>query len=235
MATSIRVSFAPRRTQRANRWPNIAPSSRGATSRPIDMPVPTIKICSSTCTMVCQTGIISPFTAFLTDGTFVLRVRNSHQITAAMAAPAVTEISRRITGTLNGPDSCAFSMYPSANRSTWYSMSVSSPAAAPIAMPTTVTAAISAGMRLMFGRGSGSSCDCSDIIASPTLRVPRLQSISSFVSTQHHRSTHGGFMRQYPPPEHEFQCQSHNLRLHSERPIRLVVLGNKAGHIRQTP
>uniref|UniRef100_UPI003FEEBBD3 hypothetical protein n=1 Tax=Bifidobacterium adolescentis TaxID=1680 RepID=UPI003FEEBBD3 len=61
------------------------------------------------------------------------------------------------------------------------------------------------------------------------------QSISSFVLPHHHRSIHGGFMRQYPPPEHEFQCQSHNLRLHSERPIRLVVLGNKAGHIRQTP
>lgn len=109
IATSIRVSFASRCAQRANRWPNIAPNSRGATSRPIDMPVPTMKICSSTCTTVCQIGIISPFTAFLTDGTFVLRVRNSHQITAAMAAPAVTEISRRITGTLNGPDSCEFS------------------------------------------------------------------------------------------------------------------------------
>ena len=28
------------------------------------MPVPTMKICSSTCTTVCQIGIISPFTAF---------------------------------------------------------------------------------------------------------------------------------------------------------------------------
>ena len=102
MATSIRVSFAPRRTQRANRWPNIAPSSRGATSRPIDMPVPTIKICSSTCTMVCQTGISAPPTAFLTDGTVVVRVRSSHQITAAMEAPTVTEIARRMAGTLNG-------------------------------------------------------------------------------------------------------------------------------------
>ena len=34
--------------------------------------------------------------------------------------------------------------------------------------------------------------------------------------------------------EHEPQYRSHSLRLHSERPIRLVVLGNKAGHIRQT-
>lgn len=148
--------------------------------------------------MVCQTGMIAPPTAFLTDGTSVVRVRSSHHITAAMEAPTVTEIARRMAGTLNGPDSCAFSMYPSAKRSTWYSMSVSKPAAAPIAMPTTATAAISAGMRLMFGRGSVSSCDCFDIIASPTLRVPRLQSISSFVSTQHHRSTHGGLMRRYP-------------------------------------
>ena len=159
MATSIRVSFAPRRTQRANRWPNIAPSSRGATSRPIDMPVPTMKICSSTCTMVCQTGISAPPTAFLTDGTVVVRVRSSHQITAAMEAPTVTEMRRRRAGTLKGPDSCAFSMYPSAKRSTWYSMSVSKPAAAPIAMPTTATAAISAGILPIFGCCSASSCD----------------------------------------------------------------------------
>ena len=235
MATSIRVSFAPRRTQRANRWPNIAPSSRGATSRPIDMPVPTIKICSSTCTMVCQTGISAPPTAFLTDGTVVVRVRSSHQITAAMEAPTVTEIARRMAGTLNGPDSCAFSMYPSAKRSTWYSMSVSRPAAAPIAMPIMATAAISPGIRPIVGCCSVSSCDCFDTLASPTLHAPRLQSVSSYVLPHHHRSTDGGFIRQHPPPEHEFQCQSHNLRLHSERPIRLVVLGNKAGHIRQTP
>ena len=158
MATSMRVSFASRRTQRANRWPNIAPSSRGATSRPIDMPVPTMKICSSTCTMVCQAGISAPPTAFLTDGTFVARVRNSHQITAAIEAPAVTEMSRRRAGTLKGPDSCAFSIYPSANRSTWYSMSVSRPAAAPMATPTMATAAISAGIRPMFGCDSVSSC-----------------------------------------------------------------------------
>lgn len=179
MATSIRVSFAPRRTQRANRWPNIAPSSRGATSRPIDMPVPTIKICSSTCTMVCQTGISAPPTAFLTDGTVVVRVRSSHQITAAMEAPTVTEIARRMAGTLKGPDSCAFSMYPSAKRSTWYSISVSRPAAAPMAMPTMATAAISPGIRPIVGCCSVSSCDCSDTIASLTLRVPRLQSVSS--------------------------------------------------------
>lgn len=76
-----------------------------------------------------QTGMIAPPTAFLTDGTSVVRVRSSHHITAAMEAPTVTEIARRMAGTLNGPDSCAFSMYPSAKRSTWYSMSVSKPAA----------------------------------------------------------------------------------------------------------
>ena len=109
--------------------------------------------------MVCQTGISAPPTAFLTDGTVVVRVRSSHQITAAMEAPTVTEIARRMAGMLNGPDSCAFSMYPSAKRSTWYSMSVSKPAAAPIAMPTTATAAISAGILPIFGCCSASSCD----------------------------------------------------------------------------
>ena len=77
----------------------------------------------------------------------VVRVRSSHQITAAMEAPTVTEIARRMAGTLKGPDSCAFSMYPSAKRSTWYSISVSRPAAAPMAMPTMATAAISPGIR----------------------------------------------------------------------------------------
>ena len=67
-----------------------------------------------------------------------------------MEAPTVTEIARRMAGTLNGPDSCAFSMYPSAKRSTWYSMSVSKPAAAPMAMPTMATAAISAGILPIF-------------------------------------------------------------------------------------
>ena len=73
------------------------------------MPVPTMKICSSTCMTVCQIGISSPFTAFLTDGTFVLRVRSSHQMIAATLAPTMTETARRNGGTLNGPDSCVLS------------------------------------------------------------------------------------------------------------------------------
>lgn len=234
MATSIRVSFAPRRTQRANRWPNIAPSSRGATSRPIDMPVPTMKICSSTCTMVCHTGINAPPTAFLTDGTVVVRVRSSHQITAAMEAPTVTEMRRRRAGTLKGPDSCAFSMYPSAKRSTWYSMSVSKPAAAPMG---DADDGHRRDQRREYGRCSA-AIPSLPAIASTPLPLPRCMHL--VFSPSRHSCCRITIVPSTADLcadilQHESQYRSHRLRLHSERPIRLVVLGNEDGHSRQVP
>ena len=69
----------------------------------MDAPEPTIPICSTTCTKVCHTGIRSPATAFLTDGTLVVLLRRKYQITPARVRPMVTEIARRTAGTPNGP------------------------------------------------------------------------------------------------------------------------------------
>ncbi len=159
----------------------------------------------------------------------VVRVRSSHQITAAMAAPTVTEIARRMAGTLNGPDSCAFSMYPSAKRSTWYSMSVSRPAAAPIAMPTTATAAISAGILPILA-------------AVPVCAPAIIRTIAfSLACTLHIRlvlrvTAPPSFHRRWfvrPTSRSTVKFQIGQLRAQlafcSERPIRLVVLliGNR--------
>ena len=62
-----------------------------------------MNICSITCTTVCQAGMREPPTACLTDGTLVVRVRSSHQITAATDSPTNTDTARRHAGTANGP------------------------------------------------------------------------------------------------------------------------------------
>ena len=69
-----------------------------------------MKICNTTCAMVCQKGIRFPATAFLTEGTAVVLCRSRYQIMPAMLSPTVTDIARRAAGTPNGPGNSGPSM-----------------------------------------------------------------------------------------------------------------------------